>query len=205
MNALLRSLPLVLGAACLVVGSVALGDARTDAYHDDDSDADFNVHVLDGHHHTSVRMDGDEVVITARDHSEARVTQSGDLYIDDKPVAVDGDERKLLRRYNTGVRNIEARGMQIGRDALHMVGGIMGVVVADLFSGEVGDDNHIEADARSVAGPLKQEARALCKDVQAERKLQAAIVVKLPAFAPYAVIDTQPDHDCHVDDDDTEV
>lgn len=81
----------------------------------------------------------------------------------------------------------------------------MGVVVADLFSGEVGDDNRIEADARSVAGPLKQEARALCKDVQAERQVQAAIVAGLPAFQPYAVIDTKPDHDCHVDDDDIEV
>jgi hypothetical protein len=158
---------------------------------------------LDGHHHTSVRMDGDEVVITARDHSEARVTKSGELYIDDKQVVVDGDERKLLSRYNAGVRNIEARGIQIGHDALHMVGGIMGMVVADLFSDD--SDGRIDRDARRAAEPIKQEALALCKDVQAERQLQSAIVAVLPAFAPYAVIDTKPDHDCHVDDDDIEV
>ena len=203
MKTLLRSLPLVLGAGCLVAASVALADARTDAYHDDDSGADFNVHVLDGHHHTSVRMDGDEVVITARDHSEARVARSGDLYINDKQVAVNADERKLLSRYNTGVRDIETRGMQIGRDALHMVGGIMSVVVADLFSDDA--DGRIDRDARRVAEPIKQEALALCKDVQAERQLQAAIAAALPAFQPYAVIDTKPDHDCHVDDDDIEV
>ena len=39
MKTLLRSLPLVLGAVCLVAGSAALGDARTDAYNgDDDTD-----------------------------------------------------------------------------------------------------------------------------------------------------------------------
>ena len=203
MNALLRSLPLVLGAACLVVGSVALGDARTDAYHDDDSDTDLSVHVLDGHHHTSVRMDGDDVVITARDHSEARVTPTGDLYIEDRQVAVSADQRKLLRSYDLGIRNIERRGLQVGRDAQHMVSGIMSVVVADLFSDDA--DGRIDRDARRVAEPIKQEALALCKDVQAERQVQAAIVAELPAFTPYAVIDTQPDHDCHVDDGDTEV
>lgn len=205
MKTLFRSLPLVLGAACMVAASAALGDARTAAYNDDSAGSDMGLHVLTGHHHTSVRMDGDDVVITARDHSEARVTPAGDFYIEDKAVAVSPEQRKLLRSYSLGIHNIERRGIQIGRDALHMVGGIMGVVVADLFSGEVGDDNRIEADARSVAGPLKQEARALCKDVQAERQVQAAIVAGLPAFQPYAVIDTKPDHDCHVDDDDIEV
>ncbi|HEY3644969.1 MAG TPA: DUF2884 family protein, partial [Gammaproteobacteria bacterium] len=141
---------------------------------------------------------------TARDHSEARVTPAGDLYIRGRAVAVDDDERKLLRRYSSGIRNIEKRGMQIGQDAMHMVGGIMGVVVANLFSGDF-DDAKMETDARTVAEPLKQEARALCKDVQAERQVQAAIVVGLPAFQPYAVIDTQSEHDCHVDDNDIEV
>lgn len=201
MKTLLRTLPLVLGAACLAVGSAALADARTDAYHDDD-DSGMNIHVLDNHH-SSVRMYGDDVVITAHDHSEARITPAGDLYIRDEAVAVSADQRKLLRRYNTGVRNIEARGLQIGRDALHMVGGIMGVVVADLFTDDA--DEHIDRDAERAAEPLKQEARALCKDVQSERKVQAAIVAGLPAFRPYAVIDTASDHDCHVDDNDIEV
>jgi hypothetical protein len=204
MKTLLRSLPLMLGAACLVAGPAALGDARTAAY--DDDSLGMNIHVLEGHHHTGVRMDGDDVVITAHDHSKARITPAGDLYIEDKAVAVSVDQRKLLRRYNSGVHNIETRGMQIGRDAVRMVGGIMGVVMADLFSNGFDDDDHkIDADAERAAEPLKQEARALCKDVQAERKVQAAIAAGIPAFQPYAVIDTQSDHDCHVDDDDIEV
>jgi hypothetical protein len=203
MKTLFRSLPLVLGAACLVAGSAALGDARTAAYNDD---GDSNVHIrVLRHGDTDVRMRDGEVVITARDGSEARVTQAGDLYIRDQAVTVSADQRKLLRRYNTGIRNIEARGMQIGRDALHMVGGIMGVVVANLFSGDIGDDNKIEADARSVAAPLKQEARGLCQDVQTERQVQAAIAAGLPAFQPYAVIYAESDHDCHVDDGDIQV
>src|SRR5579885_1849073 len=103
MKTLLRSLALVLGAACLVAASAALGDARTDAYNDDDA-GDMDIHVFD-HHHTSVHMSGDDVVITARDHSQARVIPAGDLYIRDQAVAVDANERKLLSRYNAGIRN----------------------------------------------------------------------------------------------------
>jgi hypothetical protein len=200
MKTLLRSLPLMLGAVCLVAGSAAIGDARTDAYNDDDS---TDLHIS-SHHVDGVHMRGQDVVITARDGSEAIVTPAGDLYIDDRTVAVTADQRKLLSRYTAGIRNIESRGLQIGRDALHMVGGIMGVVVADLFSD--GDDkDQIDHDARVAAEPLKREARALCKDVQAERKVQSAIVAQLPAFQPYAVIDTKSDHDCHVDDNDIEI
>lgn len=201
MKTLLRTLALVLGAACLVAGTAALADARTAAYIGDD-DADINIHVLDNHR-SSVRMHGDDVVITARDESEALITPAGDLYIRGKAVAETEEQRKLLRRYSAGIRNIEARGMQIGRDAIHMVSGIMGVVVADLFAD--GGDERMDRDARVAAEPLKQEARALCKDVQVERQVQAAVVVQFPAFQPYAVIDTKSDHDCRVDDNDIEV
>src|SRR5579872_4117698 len=163
---------ILIGAACVTAMGAALADARTAAYNEPD-----DIHVGIGVDSDSrIHMDGDDVVIRARDGSEARITPDGGLDIDGKPVAVNGDERKLLRRYHLGIRNIEARGLQIGRDALHLVGGIMGTVVADLFTYGADDDNRIDRDAERQAGPLKQEARALCKDVQAERQVQGAIV-----------------------------
>ena len=192
---------ILIGAACITAMGTALADARTAAYNEPG-----DIHVgIDVDSDSRIHMDGDDVVIRARDGSEARISPDGDLDIDGKPVAVNGDERKLLRRYHLGIRNIEARGMQIGRDALHLVGGIVGTVVADLFTYGSDDDKQIDRDAERQAEPLKQEARALCKDVQAERQVQGAIVSQLPAFKPYAVIDTKSDHDCHVDDNDIEV
>jgi len=193
---------ILIGSACILCMDAALADARTAAYNDPD-----DVHISAGvgtFGDSQIDMDGDDVVITARDHSKARISPSGDLSIAGKTVAVNDDERKLLRRYGLGVRDIRARGMQIGRDALNMVGGIVGTVVSDLFTGG-DDDQRIDRDARAKAEPLKQEARALCKDVQSERQVQAALVAELPAFQPYAVIDTKSEHDCHVDDNDIEV
>jgi hypothetical protein len=198
----LHRIPAILiGAACIAAMGSALADARTAAYNEP---GDFHVGV-DVFGDSRISMDGDDVVIRAKDGSRARITSAGDLYIDDKAMAVNGDERRLLRRYHLGIHNIEDRGMQIGRDAMHLAGGVIGTVMADLFSAGDVDDKQIDRDAERQAEPLKQEARALCKDVQSERQLQSALVAQLPAFQPYAVIHSDSDHDCHVDDNDIEV
>jgi hypothetical protein len=179
----------------------ALADARTAAYahpaaytetHDG---IDIHVDSKDD----NITMRGDDVVIKADDGSEAVVSPAGDLTIRSKSVAVDDYTRKLLRSYVLGIHDIRARGMEIGRSALTMVSGMLGTLVADLVTSGDDSDKQIDKDMRAKVEPLKQQARALCKDVQAERLVQAAIVAKLPAFQPYAVIDTQSEHDCHVD------
>lgn len=192
---------ILLGAACVAAMGTALADARTAAY-----DGPGDIHVgIDVYGDSRISLDGDDVVIRAKDGSHARITPGGDLYIDGKAVAVDDGERKLLRRYHLGIHTIEDRGMQIGRDAIHLAGGVIGIVMADLFSGSDVDDKQIDRDAERQAEPLKQEARALCKDVQSERRLQSDLVAQLPAFQPYAVIHADSDQDCHVDHDDIEV
>jgi hypothetical protein len=54
---------------------------------------------------------------------------------------------------------------------------------------------------KAKAEPLKEEARALCKDVKSEKQVQDAIASSLPAFQPYAVIEPHPEHSCHIDGD----
>ena len=196
-----RITAILLGAACIGAMGDALADARTDAYHEP-GDVHVGINVFGD---SRISMDGADVLITGRDGGKARITPAGDLSIDGHAVAVTIDQRRLLARYSLGIHNIERRGLQIGHDALHLVGGIMSTVVADLFSADGVDDKQIDRDAERQAQPLKQEARALCNDVQSERQVQADIVSQLPAFRPYAVIDTESDHDCHVDDHDIEV
>jgi hypothetical protein len=197
MNTVLRISPLLFGAACLVAGSAALSDARTAAYaHSDDDDIHVGVDVDTG---DQIHMDGADVVITARDGSVARISSSGDLEIRGKVVAVTPTQRQLLQRYALGIRDIQDRGLAIGQHAVQMVGGMLGTLVSSLF--EDGDSQDLDQRMQAKAEPLKDEARALCRDVKSEKRTQDAIAASLPAFQPYAVIEPHPEHSCHTDGD----
>ena len=173
------------GSACLVLTAGARADVRVMSNQD-----------------SSITFQGEDVVITARDDSEARITPEGDLTIQGKTVNVTSGQRKLLQQYTDGIRDIRKKGQAMGEHAVDMVGGMLGTLVADLFSSDQGSD--IDHDMKAKAEPLKDEARALCKDVRVERDLQDRIAGQIPAFKPYAVIDTDSDHDCHIDDNDSE-
>ena len=168
-------------AALLVVFAVRAG-------------ADVRIEALD---ETGIILHDDEVIITGRDASEARITPDGALLIRDKIVTVTPQERQLLRQYSQGIHAIEEKGMEVGRQAVGMLGGMVGTLVTDLLNAD--DDKHMDADMKQKTEPLSQAARALCDQVKSQKALQDAIVAELPAFRPYAVIDTDTEHDCHVD------
>ena len=149
---------------------------------------------------TDIYLRGEDVVITATDMSEALITPAGDLKIAGKPVTVTGNERELLKKYSAGILDIQERGVLIGQHAVDMVGGMVGTLVEDLVASD-GDDKKLDKDMKAKAEPLKDEARALCTDVRIQKQLQQQIVAALPAFRPYAVIDTDSENNCHVDDD----
>ena len=193
MNTVLRISPLLFGAACLVAGSAAFSDARTAAYaHSDDDDATVM-------YHDRISLHGGDVYITATDGSMARISPQGDLEIRGKAVAVTPTQRQMLQHYAAGIRDIQDRGLAIGQHAVQMVGGMVGTLVSSLF--EDGDSQDLDQKMKAKAEPLKEEARALCQDVKAEKRTQDAIATSLPAFQPYAVIEPHPEHDCHIDDD----
>lgn len=157
--------------------------------------ADVRIDSVNG---DNIALRGDDVVITAEDDSEALVTPTGDLLIHEKRVALTGEERALLRQYAAGVHDIRQRGLEIGQHAVDMVGGMVGMLVTDLLSAS--DDKQMDRDMKAKAEPLKQEARELCNSVKSVKRLQQSIANELPAFRPYAVIDTDSENDCHVDD-----
>ena len=158
---------------------------------------------VDSGRHSNISFRGDDVVISAADDSEARVTPAGDLYIQGKPVTVSAAQRRLLQEYYGGLKDIERRGLAIGEHAVDMVGSMLGTLVTTLITD--GDEKELDRKMKDKAEPLKDEARALCKDVQTERAVQDQIAGEIPAFKPYAVIDTESEHDCHVDDNHIEV
>ncbi|MGE5624154.1 MAG: DUF2884 family protein [Bacillota bacterium] len=176
----------MLFGACLAAAATVQADVRMNA-----------------NRHSNISFDGNAVVIAADDDSEARVTSAGDLIIRGKTLTVTAEQRKLLQQYYGGLRDIENRGLAIGEHAVHMVGGMLGGLVEALFDND--DDADLDRRMREKAEPLKEEARALCKDVQTERTVQDEIAGEIPAFKPYAVINTESDHDCHIDNHDIEV
>lgn len=172
------------GAAALTV-LAARADVRMDAFHHTDSDG------------VDIVMRGADVVITARDDSEARITPDGDLSIRDRRVPVTGEQRRLLRQYSQGIVDIEHQGMEIGRQAVAMVGGMVGTLVSDLLEDD--GDKKLDADMNRKAEPLDQAATEICKEVNAQKVLQDEIAAEIPAFKPYAVIHKDADEDCHAD------
>ncbi len=192
MNATPRFLVSTLTIAGLLIATVAYADARLDA----------DIHISQ-HDNSDITLRGDDVVITPDDADQARITAAGDLLIRDKPVPVTGDERVLLRKYAAGMRSIQQHGIAIGRHAVDMVGGMVGLLVTDLLSGD--DDKQMDKAMRAKAEPLKQEAMQLCDDVRSQKQLQDEIARELPAFRPYAVIDTDTQDDCHVNNHDAAI
>lgn len=148
---------------------------------------------------SNIALRGGDVVITASDDSVARVTPLGDLLIRNKRVAVTDDERKLLKQYSAGIYDIQQHGIEIGERAVNMVGGMVGTLVTDLLGGS--DDRQMDRDMKAKAEPIREEALELCTTVKSVRHIQESLADELPAFRPYAVIDTDSEHDCHIDND----
>lgn len=185
MKTTLKIQSLFLGA-CLAFTAAAVADVR-----------------IESSRHSSIDFEANDLVITDSADDEARISPAGDLSIAGKPVTVTADQRKLLQQYYGGMRDIEHRGLAIGERALDMVGGMLGTLLSGVLSGD--EDKDIDRKMREQADPLKDEARALCKDVKDEHALQDKIAGEIPAFKPYAVMDTGSGHDCHTDDSDIEV
>lgn len=154
---------------------------------------------IDSHAAADIRISGTDVIITAKDDSQARISAAGDLSIRGKPVTVSAEQRMLLQQYSSGVFDMERRGMGISEQSLIMMGSAMGTLVAALLTGE--DKKELDADLNAKVAPLKDQGRALCNEFKSQIVLQDKISTSLPAFKPYTVIeDDDPKGECHMDD-----
>jgi hypothetical protein len=175
-------------AASLILSLALVGSGQAYAHLQGDMAMDDSAIHID-------RENGD-VIVTARDHTQAHITRAGILIIDGKNVAVTSQQRSLLLKYADGIDNIERQGMQVGTQAVNMVGDFVGILVSDLLTDT--DKNQMDRDVKARAEPLKTAARSLCESVKAQRRLQDDIIDEIPAFKPYAVLDQD---NCHVDED----
>lgn len=139
------------------------------------------------------RITSEDVTLNADGQPRARITTDGDLVIDGSRVEVDDDQRRLLLAYRGQMVAVSSRGVEIGRRGAALGVSAARDAVADAFSGKgdaVGDR------IRAQAEELKQEALAICDDLQGLKQAQDELAAALPEFRPYAGLEQSDVDDC---------
>ena len=130
------------------------------------------------------------------DRPAAEITPDGGLVIEGRAVPVDASQRQLLLRYRSHVSDLAIAGAELGLRGAELAASLTGRAIAAALSGNEAD---IEAMAEAEADRIKSEALALCGHVEALIATQTTLADALPAFAPYATMDTDDVSDCRDD------
>ncbi len=130
------------------------------------------------------------------DRPAAEITPDGGLVIEGRAVPVDASQRQLLLRYRSHVSDLAIAGAELGLRGAELAASLTGRAIAAALSGNEAD---IEAMAEAEADRIKSEALALCGHVEALLATQTTLADALPAFAPYATMDTDDVSDCRDD------
>jgi hypothetical protein len=143
----------------------------------------------------TLRYEGD-VLRLERDGRIARLTPAGDLAIDGAPVAVDAAQRALLVEHYGAVRSLRTNAVATGREGVALGKQVVGDVIAGLAKG---DTSGIEANAKAGAERVKLAAARICDDLAAIDSVEGRVTAAVPAFAPFAFVETGDVEDCRKD------
>ncbi|WP_434211982.1 DUF2884 family protein [[Pseudomonas] boreopolis] len=142
--------------------------------------------------HSILFRDG-SLVLDADGLPSATITASGDLLIDGKAVTLTDAQRQLALDYRSQLGAIAQQGVEIGKQ-----GGLLGVQAAgDALKGVLsGDTNKIGEKVEAQADRIKEQALKICDHLDRLKAAQDALAVQVPAFKPYAHLDTDSATDC---------
>lgn len=134
---------------------------------------------------------------------KAEITPRGELLVEDRAVAIDEGQRRLLLAYREQVLAIAEAGMDIGSRGAELAGKALGGVAGVVLGGEQAART-FEATMEAEGERIEREAMQLCtllpELLQRQRRLAAAV----PEFAPYARMDQDDVDRCGRRDDATE-
>ena len=151
----------------------------------------------DGVANHGIHLDHGDVIIHNDSGGEARITAAGALIIDGKSVPVTAQQKIKLLEYAGSVKDLETHAMKLGAEAAGFALGVVGDVLADLFSGASEDE--IDRDANTKAHSFKQKALPICNDVKNLKRLQDELAADIQSFKPFAVIKGNDSSDCEHD------
>lgn len=205
----IRLLPLLLLGAALSACHDHGRQSGSDSSGDKDNNFRFNFNDdADGKKGSGLHFgfgDGDiaydkhTIVIKAPDQPKARVTPEGSLLLDEKPVTLSATGQAAMARYYAVGRGFGNQAVQLGFDSAGFAAHTVGKVFEGLLHG---DTSQIEKDAKQGSEAIKDQAKALCQNLQDWRSAQDAAAAVVPEFKPYALIGAHDVDHCSVDDDD---
>ncbi len=131
---------------------------------------------------------------------EAEITPKGDLLIEGKPVAINGEQRRMLLDYRSHIIGLAESGMEIGVQGADLAAEAMGEAFKGIFSGK--SEQEIEKAIEAEASGIKQAAAKLCERLPAVMASQQELAAALPEFKPYATMTQEDVDECMKDTDD---
>lgn len=145
--------------------------------------------------HLSIADNGD-VIAYAHDGGKARISAAGELEIAGKPVPVTPAQRQLLQGYHADAVKLQKDGIATGAAGLSTGIHALGAVATGLASG---NPDSIDAKVNAKADKVEALARAVCEDLARLYTDQGKLTAAVPAFAPYATIESHDVSECHTD------
>ena len=143
----------------------------------------------------SIDLHASHILIRTRSGDTAEIPRNGDLRIAGRAVALTPAQRVLTTRYFTQTQVALFDGVRTGIAGARMAGSVIGALIPALFH----DDSRIINDtAHAQTVNLDRHVDRLCAEIGAIRSTQDQLVVRLPAFAPYAAIGQRPVESCWV-------
>lgn len=145
--------------------------------------------------HLSIADNGD-VIAYAHGGGNARISASGKLEIAGKPVQVSPAQRQLLQDYHADAVKLQKDGIATGAAGLSTGIHALGAAASGLAGG---NPDSIDAKVNAKADKVDALARAVCEDLARLYADQGKLAAAVPAFAPYATIESHEVSGCHAD------
>ncbi len=143
-----------------------------------------------------VTSNGERITLKADGHPTAQITKTGEFSIDGKIQTVTPEQRLLLQTYHREMNGMTSDGIAIGKQGAALAG----TAVTEAIKGAInGNSDQIDAKVEAEAEKIEQRALQLCKRLVVVKATQDSLAAQLPAFAPYATIDTGDVKDCDSD------
>lgn len=126
---------------------------------------------------------------------EAKITPSGELVIDGKPVALTPPQHAAVLAYRTQLVAVAQQGIVIGGQGARLGITAAGAALSAIFSGA--STGQVQRRVEARAAGIKAGAEALCDALPALRAAQQRLAVEVPEFAPYATLTEKDVANCH--------
>lgn len=173
-----------------------LEDARRDIRSDlARARAELETENLDVANSLQVNGDGRRKAKTEPKLPKAEITPQGDFLIEGEAVAIDSNQRRQLFDYRRMVIEVAKAGIDIGEvSALAAVDSVDRGVFSLMVGAMTGSlERRIERTVRNTVGP---GVLLICDRMPELRDAQQQLASDLPAFRPYARLETQDADDC---------